>query len=540
MPCILFPGRHLLLTNFQLEYLTLVTGGDPAALVDIDGRPLDLDGPLDTIVWAITSANHSGTRRNPLPAGRREVAIEEFADRLDAESFVYGIDDVGATPRFAEYVLKKIEVESRGRFRLTPANCVLACSTPEVIEQYERLGFRILPVELQDRATRTFRAETPWQLLDALVQRGLAGGDWRTDDLFLGKVARATRRLYLKYNFGDAIVELHRHPVLTADGDITATRNYNTYVRAFDEGAERKYAAIREHVQPGRIVDIGCCTGSLIRQMTLDDRLRESDFYGVEVARPLYVECLHRKEQGAFDNDNVFFYQRDFAAGPIFAEHSVNTFTTISLTHEIESYLGRAALEKFFGLLRRQLALGGRWINLDVVGPEDGQRPVLLWLNRTDGRNDDFEREFAHAEREELRAYLEGLSTYGRFLRFARDYRREEGYRLAFEPAGRHGGGRVRLKLADACEFLSKKEYLDNWQSEMHETFCFWSFDDWRRAVEAAGLRVHPASQAFANPWIVANRYEGKVQLLDAAAAGGEPRPMAFPATNMLLVAERV
>jgi hypothetical protein len=538
MTCLLFPGRHHLLTNFQLEYLTLVTSGPAAALTDVDGRPLGLADRIDTIIWAVTSANHAHTRRNPLPAHRREAAIEELADLLDAASFVYHLDDIGATPRFAEYTLKKIEVDSQGRFRLTPANTVVACSTPEVLEQYERLGFRILPVELADRHARTFAAETPWQLMEALVKTGRKGHDWRTDPTFLTKVARATRRLYLKYNVGDEIIQAHLRPLLTEDGDITATRDYNTYVRSFDEGARRKYDLIRDHVLPGRIADIGCCTGSLIREMTQDDRLRESDFYGIEAARRLYVECLHRKEQGLFANDNVFFYQRDFAAGPIFPAGSINTFTTVALTHEVESYLGRASLLNFFGLLKDQLAIGGRWINLDVLGPEEKDQPVLLRLNRDDGRSEDWDGEFALGERDKLRIYLDGLSTFGRFLRFARDFRRQEGYRLKFQPRTDLGEGFVSLSLFDACEFLSKRDYTDNWESEMHESFCFWSFGEWKAAVEDAGFRIHPASRAFANPWLIENRYRGKADLFRPTANG--PAPLDYPVTNMVLVAERI
>jgi hypothetical protein len=537
MTALLFPGRHHLLTNFQLEYLTLVTSGR-AELADVDGRPLALDSPIDTIVWAVTSANHSHTRRNPLPAHRREAAIEELADLLDAESYVYHLDDIGSSPRFAEYTLKKIEVDSQGRFRLTPDNAVLGCSTPEVIEQYERLGFRVLPFELADRRTRAFSAETPWQLMEALVKAGRDGRDWRTDPVFLTKVARASRRLYFKYRYGDEIIQAHLRPLLTEDGDITATRDYNTYVRSFDEGAARKYALLAEHVRPGRIADIGCCTGALIGEMTRDDRLRESDFFGIEVARRLYVECLHRKEQGLFANDNVFFYQRDFAAGPIFPPGSIDTFTTVALTHEVESYLGRRALLDFMQLLRDQLAIGGRWLNLDVVGPDDGARPVILALNRTDGRNDDWDREFDPGERDELRTYLDGLSTYGRFLRFARDFRRAEGYRLPFALRDDLGEGKVALALVDACEFLSKKDYTDNWQSEMHEAFCFWSFAQWKGSLEEAGFRLHPASRAFTNPWLVENRYRGKADLF--AETPGGLAPLDYPPTNMVLVAERV
>lgn len=136
MTALLFPGRHHLLTNFQLEYLTLATKGDSRELLDVAGKPLELAEPIDAVIWAVTSANHSNTRRNPLPAHRREAAIEELADLLDVPSFVFMIDDIGATPRFAEYVLKKIEVDSRRQFCLTPENCVVACSTPAVIEQY--------------------------------------------------------------------------------------------------------------------------------------------------------------------------------------------------------------------------------------------------------------------------------------------------------------------------------------------------------------------------------------------------------------------
>ncbi len=534
---LLFPGRHHLLTNFQLEYLTRVTSGNPATLLDVAGQPLGPDVRIDTILWAVTSANHSNTRRNPVPGHRREVAIEEFTEQLDAESYVYLIDDIGNSPRFADYVIKKIGVDSQGRFQLTPADTLVACSTPEVIAMYEELGFRVLPVELLDRAARTFRQDTPWHLMDRIVQAGLRGEEWRSHEDFVMKVARATRRLFHKYGYGDLMIDLHCSPLLTADGDLTETRDYNTYVRSFDKGAQRKYELIKDHVLPGRIVDIGCCTGALIRELTTDERWRESDFYGVEVARQLYVECLHRKAQGDFANDHVFFYQKDFAAGPVFAESSVNTFTTFALTHEIESYAGRAALRHFIELLYQQLAFSGRWINVDVVGPEDREELVYLWLNAEDGRSDDYEREFAPEARVELRAYLDGLSTYARFLRFARDFRRDEGYRLEFDAASVGGRPYVTLRLGDACEFLSKKDYTDNWLSEMHETFCFWSFADWTEALQQAGFQVLPASHAYTNPWLVENRYRGRAELFQREA--GQLVPRAYPVTNLLLVAEK-
>jgi hypothetical protein len=535
---LLFPGRHHLLTDFQLDCLTWATHGDPAELRDVNGAPLELKSRIESVIWAVTSANHSNTRRNPLPAHRREAAIEEFSRELDVPSFVYLIDDVGHTPRFAQYVLKKIEVDSQGRFRLTPENTIVGCSTPPVIAMYEAMGFRVLPFELCDRDKETYHEQRPWELIEALVQAGLAGKPWRSDKTFVTKVARATRRLYEKYGYGDLIVDLHRRPLLTDDGDLTATRDYNVYVRSFDEGAPRKFARIGEFLLPGRIVDIGCCTGSLIREMARDDRLRESDFYGIEVARPLFAECLHRKEQGAFANENVFFYQRDFAAGPIFPDNAINTFTTVALTHEIESYGGRQALESFLRLLHQQTALGGRWVNFDVVGPEDRERIVYLKLRRDDGRDDDPALQFAAEDREGLRQHLVVLSTYGLFRRFARDFRHEEGYELPYREVMLEGAPLVELRLEDACEFLSKKDYPDNWRSEMHERFCFWSFADWRAAVEEAGFRVHGGSYAFVNEWLVENRYRGKADLLAKTAAGLAPLP--YPPTHIVMAADKL
>jgi hypothetical protein len=535
---LLFPGRHHLLTNFQLEYLTRVTSGDRDLLRDAQGNPIELTEPIQTLLWAVTSANHSNTRRNPLPAHRREVAIEEFATQLDVDSYVFLIDDLGFTERFAEYVLKKIGVDSLGRFSLTPENTLVASSTPEVISQYERLGYRVLPVELLDRERVTFAADPPWEVMNKIVADGLRGEDWKKNSHFIGKVSRATRRLYKKYGYGDQIIELHRSPLLTEDGDLTATRDYNTYVRSFDSGATRKLSLVREFVQPGRIVDIGCCTGALLRELTFEPRLRESDFFGIEVARPLYAECLHRKEQGLFNAENVFFYQKDFASCQLFASNSINTFTTFALTHEIESYSGRDALESFIHNLYEQLNIGGRWINVDVVGPRDKTKRVLMKLNKDDGtevdggKHHDIDRSFDPNDREGLKSFLDGLSTYDRFLRLASDFRMDEGFHLPYELVQRGAEQYVELSLQNACEFLSKKDYTDNWSSEMHETFCFWDFPDWLSAVQRAGFRVLDASTDYRNPWIIENRYRNKVELYDEAL-----QPLEYPVTNMILVA---
>ena len=59
---VLLPGRHHLLTRAQAGYLRHVLAGRATA---DDGGPVDVD-PSARVVWAVTSANHQNTRRNPV------------------------------------------------------------------------------------------------------------------------------------------------------------------------------------------------------------------------------------------------------------------------------------------------------------------------------------------------------------------------------------------------------------------------------------------------------------------------------------------
>lgn len=157
------------------------------------------------------------------------------------------------------------------------------------------------------------------------------------------------------------------------------------------------------------------------------------------------------------------------------------------------------------------------------------------------GISDDGDNEAPFADfetRADLAAHLESLSTLSLFHRFARDFRRSEGEPIEFEAVDRVGVTCIRLKYRDACEFLLTKDYTDNWRSEMHETFCYWSSRDWEAALVDAGFRIHPASNAYQNPWIAKkHRWEGKAVLLRSLDA---PDERLSPPTNMLLIGEKI
>lgn len=523
---VLFPGRHQVMTSFQLAYLQQLVD-DPTQVRDIRGEVLPSE-PVEAIVFAVTSANHSNTRRNPLPFYLRALLISEFSHELSVPCYTYGIDEVGNLPNFSSYTVKRIKHDSEGMFDLTPENTWVVCSTP-VLEMYERHGFRILPAELSDRVTWKHYAPLPWEI----VERIAAKENWHEDTWITQNMAATSRELWTKYRLDRKVQLLFRDAMISQDGDLTATRDYNTYVRQMDEIALLKYQDTAPNIQPGRIGDIGCAVGSWLKLACEDERLRESDFYGIEVARQLFEICQQRKVNGEFKNPFVFFSQRNAVTGLVFDRGSMNTIHTSSLTHEIESYGGRGDLLAFIRNRFDELAPGGVWINRDVVGPRDKDRLVWMQLSRNDGRNDDFDRRFS--EREQLADYLRGLSTFGRFFRFAIDFRQHEGYRLRYELREHEGTQVIQLSLKDAAEFMSRKDYVDNWESEMHETFCFWDFEEWSRQLTEAGFVLAGNSSAYVNEWIVKNRFEGRVALLDPASGA----PLNYPVTNMLLVARK-
>ena len=247
------------------------------------------------------------------------------------------------------------------------------------------------------------------------------------------------------------------------------------------------------------------------------------------------ARALERQRAGAFGGSYVHFHQRNVTQ-PIFEANSVDTTLCNATIHELYSYgAGAATVHAYFRLKFAQTAPGGRLVVRDVVGPHDRQRQVWLWLNETDGVPE---------------GALETLSTFGLFLRFVREFRQEErpaGKQTAFpyRLETRDGARYAILRYEDAAEFMSKKDYLANWPSEMHERFAFWSFAEWKTALADAGFAVledpnapRRGSRAYTNPWIVARRWEGRVALY-APDADGALQPLPWPPTNLVLVGEK-
>ncbi len=553
MTFLLFPGRHLLNTAYQERYLRRLVQVPLDRLDFLDGQRPATHEPIDQIIFAITSANQEHSRYNPIPLYVRAIGVDRFARPLEnafgVRYRIIGIPHYRPTERFAEYTLKEIAEQTEGNLVLRPDNCVVLCSTPAVIEMYRRLGFAILPAEYGEAAPQ------PMVPTAVLQYFATVGEGWATDGRLRDTLATSTLDLWQDFpDIPRRILRLWHDPLLNEEGSLTDERDYAAY--AFGMGnqeiIELKYNDIQQALVPGKIVDEGCADGALLVRIARD--FPDSDLIGIEITGEFMARARERQRAGHFGGCYVHFHQRNITQ-KIFQPGTIDATICNSTVHELWSYGDQEqTVRQYFDHKFEQTRPGGRLIIRDVVGPAHKDMEVVMGLRSDDGRNDDVFRECGPGG--ELAKHLASLSTYARFLRFARDFlagqrqHRPHCPVITFRdleppyPPGPAGMRYVALSLKDAVEFMSKKDYTDNWGSEMHEEFAFWDFEEWKGALAAAGFCIledpnepERGSRIYTNPWIVENRWRDVVSLYRQVGAQYESLP--YPPTNIVLVGEK-
>ena len=121
MAAILFPGRHLANTRFQEEYLRAIFAEGPATRCLPERAPPRTT--IDTIIFAVTSANQEYSRYNPIPFHVRAIGIDRFAQQLHQQFGIQyriiGIPHYEPSERFAEMVIKEISEQTEDGLHLT-------------------------------------------------------------------------------------------------------------------------------------------------------------------------------------------------------------------------------------------------------------------------------------------------------------------------------------------------------------------------------------------------------------------------------------
>jgi len=291
---------------------------------------------------------------------------------------------------------------------------------------------------------------------------------------------------------------------------------YEAYFAGMDASVQQKIALTTAHFPArGRIADMG--SGSGRGTYDLASLYGGLELVGVDI-NPVAV----RMSEEQYRRPNLSYAVGDIAG--MFPDESLDGILDSSVLHHVSSFNG-FDVERVLAALDNQVAqlkTGGVIIVRDFVVPEGPER-VHLDLPVGDGKAE---------------GAVAGLSTAALFERFARDWRSSlnRGGPLPYErlESPREGFARYRVASRAAAEFVLRKDYRADWDTELLEEYTYLSRDEFEAAFRARGLRVVVSAPLW-NPWIVANRFEGRFHLSDL-----DGRVLPPPPTNYLIVGEKV
>jgi SAM-dependent methyltransferase len=378
-----------------------------------------------------------------------------------------------------------VRAESKGEVALETENTVVVSANEDVLKWFRNAGY----------PSRNAAYEGVTSIdMHAVIR---TGGDWR-------KLAtKATQEVFDKYEIVNRIRKLFEG-VPHSEGELSVGRNFKIYIAGMEAGMKLKLEDMFPWVVPGLLVDMGCGSGKMM--VHLSERFPTSQIVGVDMS----TQLLKVADSQHYPNQNATVVRGNIIEAR-FAALSVTTFLYSSVVHEIRSYTGYNTNNVRAGLRNAHHALkvGGRIIIRDGVKPENR----TVWM-RVD------------AETEE------------RFRRFAKDFKKtapNPGVRFVERE---HGGHKwFVLSLHDANEFLSKKDYTENWDIEVNEEFGTFTTAEWKEELEAIGYKVLEC-RSYLNEWIEKNRYENRVWLhAESGNAPGEKLP--FPNSTIVVVAEK-
>jgi hypothetical protein len=293
--------------------------------------------------------------------------------------------------------------------------------------------------------------------------------------------------------------------------------DYEAYFAGMDASMQQKVALTTAHFPVrGRIADMG--SGSGRGTYDLACLYGGLDLVGVDI-NPVSVERAGLE----FRRPNLSYRVGDIS-DMVFRAGSLDGILNSSVLHHVTSF-NDFDIKRVLATLDNQvtqLKTGGVIIIRDFVIP-DGPEQVHLDLPVTEG-----------VEAGEVGE----LSAAALFELFALNWRssvnRDAPVPYTRMKSPRRGFARYELGLRAAAEFVLRKDYRADWETEILEEYTYLTQTQFEEAFRSRGLRIVTSRQLW-NPWIVQNRFEGKFHL---SHPNGDALP--FPPTNYLIVGEKV
>lgn len=296
--------------------------------------------------------------------------------------------------------------------------------------------------------------------------------------------------------------------------ELAQKRYFRVYGTAMDAAIRQKINDIFSWVKPGVICDAGFGTGLFLRNLAR--QFTDSEIYGIDASRHFFTQAVKR-----FRRKPRTHLLRVNLLKKTFPDGFLDTKIFSSVLHEVYSYNGyrKQAVERALHVSFRELKRGGRLIIRDGIKP-DKTVVYMQFLS------------------EKRRGFFENLmlaDTETMFLRFAHEFK---GYNVEYAVSRTRDGKRLyKIDFPSAYEFLSKKDFRRNWHIEVVEQFGYFTHAEYIAILRRIGFRIIHA-RAYQNPWIIKNRWRGKVALYQKNKCG-VLRARAFPATNIVIVAEK-
>ncbi|HEX6095596.1 MAG TPA: class I SAM-dependent methyltransferase [Thermoanaerobaculia bacterium] len=290
---------------------------------------------------------------------------------------------------------------------------------------------------------------------------------------------------------------------------------YDRYLRGMNASMKQKVALTAAHLlATGRVADMGMGSGE--GTFALAALYPSLQVVGVDI-NPTMVELA--RETHALPN--LSYVTADIATR-CFPDQSLDGVFDSSVLHHVTTFNGYS-YEAAANALAAQAAMlkpHGMLIVRDFVAPGEGE--VLLDLPANDGDDSDAPRTCATAQL---------------FVRFAREFRRlsdTPGLPFTELEAPRAGWRRFRVSHRAAVEFVLRKDYRADWDTEILEEYTYFSQPQFEETFAGLGLRI-VASTPLWNPWIVRNRWSGRFVI-----RSGDGDELELPPTNYLIAGEKV
>lgn len=290
---------------------------------------------------------------------------------------------------------------------------------------------------------------------------------------------------------------------------------YERYLAGMDASMRQKVALTAAHLLGvGRVADMGMGSGAGSHALAC----LHPSLHVVGVDLDPAMVALAREKYLA---KNLSFVVGDIAE-EVFPEGTLDGILDSSVLHHVTSFRGYRHEEagRALAVQSRALRVHGTLVVRDFVAPEPGR--CILEVRDDDG---------------DASSDPRTCSTAALLSRFSREFRSlhgEPGFPLEELESAAPGVRRYRLSHRHAVEFALRKDYRADWEAEVKEEYCYFTQAGFEDCFASLGMRVL-ASTPISNPWIVRNRFEGRIALTDLSG-----RRLPWPATNTLVVGEKV